>query len=482
MISLKKQAVLGIKWTFIAGIAQRIISLGATAILARVLAPADFGLFGLAFVMIEALGLFKAFGFDSALVRRKDDIDKACNTAFFLIPPIGIILYIILFILAPMGAKFMGNHSLTNVVRALGFVFIVGCLGKVAQNVLYRDMKFKYKSIGEIVSALLYCSTAVILALNKFGIWSLVIAYILKTISQISLDWYFSGWKPKFEFDKEIAWDMFHFGKYIIGSSIVYYLYSNLDAIVIGKMLGVTMLGYYVIAKNTSNFLNSYFLEKVGYVMYPAYSKIQNSQEAVTAYLLKILKYISIIVFPFAIGFSLFAPEIIHLVFGEKWLPATNILRILAFAGIFNSLGTAIWPIFLARGKSKADFQVNAVQVSIFFVLVIPLIAKLKLVGVGLAVLISSIVSLCIALIRVRQLIQVTFMEIFESIRLALVCSILMLIITFASKQVSFTVNIGYSFFLLSILSILIYSSSVYFIERKVFKDILGSLFNIKSL
>lgn len=360
MSSLKHKTISGIKWTFAASVAQRIISFGTTVVLARILSPADFGLFALAFVMIDGFGIFKSLGFDSALVRRKDDdIDKACNTAFFLIPAMGMILFIILFFFAPIGARWLNNPQVAPIIRTLGLVFVISTFGKVPQTVLYRDMKFKYKSIAEVSASIVYSVIALALALTGHGVWSLVTAYILKTITQISIEWYFSGWKPKFEFDKAIAWNMFHFGKYVLGGSIISFFLNNLDNLVVGKLLGVAMIGYYAISFNLAKFLTGYFLNKVGTVMYPAYSKIQHNNEDVKRVMLKMVKYISFLSFPFSVALFLFAEDILYVVFGPKWLPATNILKILSFSGIFTSLGLVISPIFLAKGKSKFDLQIN---------------------------------------------------------------------------------------------------------------------------
>ena len=472
MTSLKKQTVSGMKWTFAASLAQRALSLVATVILARILSPADFGLFALAFVMIDGFGVFKSLGFDSALVRRKDDIGKAANTAFFLIPAMGMILFTILLILAPMGARFLNNPSVANIIRALAIVFVISCFGKVPQNILYRDMKFKYKSMADVSSQLIYVITAVALALNKFGVWSLVIAYILKTLTQISIEWYFSGWKLKFEFDKTIAWDMFHFGKYVLGSGIIAFLYSNLDNIVVGKFLGVSMLGFYAIAMNASNILNDYLLGKIGYIMYPAYSRIQEDTEEVKRVMLKAVRYVSMIAFPFSFGLFVFAPDILRLVFGAKWLPATDILRILAFAGMLKSLGSAIWPIFLARGKSKADLHVNLAQVVIFFVLIIPLALTFKLIGVGIAVLLSTIFSFLVGLIRTKHILRVSIFEIFRAAAPALLCSLLMATVAFFLRSFVVNKNIYINFIFLGGLSALAYFFATYLMNRNIMRDI----------
>src|SRR3990172_12651684 len=125
MSSLKSKTISGIKWVFSASIVQRIILFAGTVILARILSPADFGLFALAFVLIDAFQIFKSLGFDSALIRRKDDIEKACNTAFFLIPAMGLVLFAILFFFAPIGARWLNNPQVAPIVRTLALVFVI---------------------------------------------------------------------------------------------------------------------------------------------------------------------------------------------------------------------------------------------------------------------------------------------------------------------------------------------------------------------
>jgi len=473
MTSLKHKTVSGIKWTMAASIAQRILSFGTTVILARVLSPADFGLFTLAFVMVDGFSIFKSLGFDSALVRRKvDDIGKACNTAFFLIPAMGLILFIILFFFAPIGAKFLNNSQVTPIIRTLAFVFVVSTLGKVPQAILYRDMQFKYGFISEISSQIIYVSIALILALSKFGVWSLVVAYVLRNIVKVGIDWYFSGWKPRFEFDSKIAWDMFHFGKFILGSSVVLFLNTNLDNLVIGKVLGVTLLGYYAISKNLANFLNDYVLSRMSSVMFPAYSKIQEDTENIKHVMFKMLKYISVVIFPFSFGLFLFAPEVLRLIFGEKWLPATDVLRVLSLAGLTTSLNTAISPIFLARGQSKIDFQVGLAQAVIFFLLIVPLSIKFKLVGVGYATLASSVISLGVGIFRIRGILNLRVIDLIKPLRSAFLCSMMILSGFVLLKVFSLTENANFEFMIFGTISALVYSGSIYCIDRNILKEI----------
>jgi|GEM_PF-1032608 len=511
MTSLKHKTISGIKWTMAASVAQRILSFGTTVVLARILSPADFGLFALAFVMIDGFGIFKSLGFDSALVRRKDvDIERACNTAFFLIPAMGMILFVILFFFAPIGAKFLNNPEVAPIIRTLAIVFVISTFGKVPQTILYRDMKFKYKTIAEISGVIVYSAVALILALNKFGVWSLVVAYILRNLTQISMEWNFSGWKPRlfriekifstqinanqtqinannsrsstfrklfpyeisFEFDKSIAWDMFHFGKYVLAGGIIGFLSGNLDNIIAGKFLGVTMLGYYAISYNIANFLCDYLLGRVGFILYPAYSKIYEDADEVKRVMFRSLKYVSMLVFPFTLGVFLFAPDILRIVFGLKWLPATNILRILCFVGLFRCLNTAIWPVFLAKGQSRIDFQVSAAQAGFSLILMIPLAIKFSLIGVGVAVLLSNLVSFLISIMRIKSMAQVRISHYFKSLRMAIIASFFMVTITLLFRYLISIKIISCNFIILAILSLIVYLLVVFLMDRSIIREI----------
>ncbi len=477
MPSLKHKTISGIKWTFAASIVQRVISFGTTVVLARILSPADFGLFALAFVMIDGFGIFKSLGFDSALVRRKDvDIEKACNTAFFLIPAMGMILFVILFFFAPFGAKFLNNPQVAPLIRALAIIFVISTFGKVPQTVLYREMKFKYKSIAEVSAAIVYSATALILALHGFGVWSLVAGYIIKTLTQISIEWYFSGWKPKFEFDKSIAWDMFHFGKYVLLGSLINFLFNNLDNIVVGKLLGVTILGYYAISINLTNSLSQYLLSKVAMIMYPAYSHLQNNSEDIKKVVLKTTRYLSILVFPFGLSLVVFSSEIVRVVFGSKWLPAAGILSLLGFAGIFRSLGTAIWPAFLARGKSKIDFLVNAIQVVVFFILVFPLVKTLKLNGVGIATLAAYATALCATIIRANRYFSIRSSDFFYAVKPALVSSAIAFSLGFLLKAL-FESSMKHDVFSI-IISLILYCIVLHVFDRDIWSSLIKFLFS----
>jgi len=457
---------------------QRAIQTCATIILARILGPADFGLFALAFVAIDALGLFKSMGFDSALIQRKDNIEKAANTAFFIIPVLGIALYLILAISAPWIGKFLNNQQVVGVIRALGIIFVISCLGKVPAALMEKNMRFRQISIIEVTTAIIFSTTAVVLAILGMGVWSLVIGYILKTIYQNIMFFIYYKWRPKLEFDKKVALEMFNFGKFLFLGGVVWFLKMNLDNMLVGRLLGVTALGLYAIAFNIANFGADYFGGRVYRVIFPAFAKLQSDKYDLRQAFLKTTKLISIFAFPFCAILFLLGGELIRIVYGTKWIAAIPVLKVLAFAGLFNTLPIAMAPTFNATGNPKATFWAIFLQTLLFCVFVIPAIKLFGLVGVGAIVALSSIIVNIGYLPFTMRLASLRLSDIFSSISPGLISSlafglVILLIKSFFLKGLVFTGFIFYlNTFILIAISFLIYLFLLYRLDKAIVREI----------
>ena len=146
-MSLKHKVFHGAIWLSGAAFARKIISFATTIVLARILEPTVFGLYALAFVVIDGFGLFKSMGIDSALIQRKDKVDVAAHTAFFIIPSFGIVIYLVLLLCSPVIAYFMESQELAAVICALGLVFVISSFQRVPLVLLERNMKFNIMAL-----------------------------------------------------------------------------------------------------------------------------------------------------------------------------------------------------------------------------------------------------------------------------------------------------------------------------------------------
>lgn len=481
MSELKNQTVSGIKWLTGSNFLQKAIQTLGTIVLARILEPADFGLFALAFVAISALDLFKSMGFDSALIQRKDNLEKAANTAFFIIPILGIFLFLVLAIFAPLIGKFFNNDQVVNIIRALGIIFIFTCFGKVPFALMEKKMLFRQISIIEMSTAIIFSASAIILALMGIGVWSLVIAYILKVANQNILLFIFAKWKPRFEFDKKIALEMFHFGKFLFLGGVVWFLKMNLDNLLVGKLLGITALGIYAIAFNIANFGADYFGGKVNRVIFPAFSKIQNDKYDLKQAFLKTTKFLGIFAFPFCVILFLMGDELIRVLYGSKWIEAGQVLKVLAFAGLFNTLPIAMGSLFNASGHPKIGFWFSIIQVLIFFLFIAPAAKLFGLFGIGMVVSVSALVAVIVYLPFTMRLISLKITDIFDCLKPGLSSSLLMGFGIILLKLVLPKYNMGFMLYynsaILVILAGAIYTLLLFKIKKDIFIEIRGMIF-----
>ena len=273
--TLKQKTASGFKWLVINNVLKKGLSLVSFAILARILEPSTFGLFAMAFIAIDGFSLFKAFGVDMGLIQRKDHIEEAKHTAFFLVQAFGIIVFLLFQIAAPLAAHFLKNPEVLTIMRALSFVFLFGSLGRIPGAMLQKEMRFRLISIIELISSVVNSVCSVVFALISPTVWALVGAYLMKQITQAVLNWYFERYTVKFVFDKKIAKELLHFGKYMVLMAIFSYIGNNVDGILISRILGPAALGFYLLAMNITFITHYQVLNYMGQVLFPAYAKVQ---------------------------------------------------------------------------------------------------------------------------------------------------------------------------------------------------------------
>lgn len=477
-MSIGQQTATGIKWQVSAAFLHRIISFGTTIILARILGPSNYGLFAFSLTVIGAFGLFKSLGIESALIQRKDETLKAANTAFFIIPTLGFALYLLLYVTAPFIASFLNNKELCGVLRVLGVVFVLWSFSRVPLSILEKGMKFAAISIAEVSGALLFSIVAIVLAKSGGGVWSLVYGYLINTLIFTLMIWLFCKWMPDFTFNRTIALELFHFGKFIFLGAALLFLKMNLDNMLVGRILGFAKLGLYAVAFNISNFISDYFGNKVYRVTYPAYAKLQNDSGALRSAYLKVIKHIALIATPFCFGILILGGQFLRVAYGEKWLGASGVMKMLAFAGLFNAITTSNEAILLAQGKSKITFWIYFIQVALFLIFIKPAAHLFGLYGVGIVVGGASFLAMLFSFYQVSQGLSLNFKLVYLSFRPSLASSLFMGVILMAAQGllamsgISKFVTFHISFISLFAIAISGYVLFIYKIDATLLRDI----------
>ena len=438
MSSLKQRTVSSVKWLVINNVLQKVINVVAFAILARILQPRAFGLFAMAFIAIDGFSLFKSFGIDSALVQRKDNhLDVVRDTAFFLTQAVGFTIFILFQLAAPIAAHLLHNHDVLSIMRALSVVFIFGCLGRIPNALLSKQMRFELIATIDFVASVVNSVLAVVFALISPSVWSLVWAYLFKQITMASLSWYFERYHVKWKFDWKIAKELLHFGKFMVGIGLVGYLIYNLDDIVVGRILGAAALGYYALAFNISQFINAQFIAHVGKVMFPAYVQVQNDSETLKRAFLKTIRFVSVISIPFGMVLLSLAHELVLGIYGEKWLPIVPLIRLFGIVQMVNPLFGCSYPVFWACGKPNIAYRLNLLTLVIETPLLIFMTKFYGLVGTVVAMISLTVVVGPLSAMFVRRIVKFKFHEVLTQLIPSFASGTVMVITIFVFKNIS---------------------------------------------
>lgn len=425
-MSLKKKTISGFKWQVILQIATKVLSVGTFAILARILEPSVFGLFALAFVAIDGLSLFKAFGIDAGIIQKRNADDVVKSTAFWMVTISGATVFLACFILAPFAADFFRNHDAASVIRALGIIFVVNGFGKIPSALLTKDMRFKVISIIQLIGGIVNSTCAITFSLLSPSIWSLVLAYLAKTIVMDTLSWYFSGFRLRFAFDRKVAKEFLNFGSILMAGSLVGYITENINNIAVGRLLGTTKVGYMALANNVASFINTHFTYLVLRVLFPAYATIQHDLPELRRVYLKILKYICFFTVPFCFALAILSRELVLTLYGEKWLMIVPIMQVAAFIQLFASIVSGSGPLYMACGRPKYALHLALAGLTVRIPLVIIMTKNWGLMGTILSDLLTNMVLAPLSILLVRKTIVFSWTDFWRALSPSVFCACLM--------------------------------------------------------
>lgn len=373
-------------WVGISQIIVTAIDVGRSIVLARLLTPEIFGLMALASIAIRAIETFTRPGIAQALIARQRDFDEASATAFTMLVGRGLVLAVAMAAAAPWVAAFYQEAELESMLQILSLVFVVGGFANI--NTIARQRELDFRRLTYLSQATTLAGTLVTLSAAYWlrSVWALVIGQIASVSINMALSYWFVEGRPRFAVNREVARELLGYGKFITGSSIVLYVASELDSVVIGKFLGTEQLGFYTLALTIANLVTTTLSKVASSIMMPAYSKLQSDIPALRNAYLRTLSLVMFAVLPAALGLISIAGPFIQLVYGDRWLETTVPLQILAIFGLFRALAAFSGYLFEGMGIPKVAFTLGMLRLAIIAVLIVPMTHEFGLQGAAVAV------------------------------------------------------------------------------------------------
>ena len=472
-MSLKKQAISGVKWGGVSMGVVTALQFVTLAVLARLLSPSDFGLMGMIMVVIGFAQAFADMGLSNAIIQRQGVEEDHLSSFFWINVFAGIVLFAFILLCRPIAVFYFKQPDLSNYLIFAAFIFLITPVGQIFTTLLRKELKFKALSKIEIAGMVVYSVTTIGMALAGFGILSLIFGQLIRSLFTVIILFiiFRKTWLPRFHFSIKEIKSYLSFGAFQMGERVVNYLSANIDYIIIGRFLGPAALGFYTLAYQIVIFPLTKINPIITRVAFPAFSKIQYDNYRMKKGYCKVINYISMISFPMLTGMIVVAPEFIRLVYGPKWESAIIILQILCLVGIFKSLGNPIGSVLLAKGRADIGFYWNIFVVIVVSVAVI-VGAHWGIAGVAVAILILQTPLFFIIQPVVNKLIDLKFSEYFKAIQSPVICSVVMLAGIVTLRVIASNMSALPLFVIIIAAGMVIYTSFYYIKDRATFIEL----------
>ena len=416
----------GIAWAMASQVGRQVLTFVTTIVLARHLRPDDFGLIGMATVFTGLVTIINDVGVSGALVQRRTVTQSHLSSMFWLNLIVGATLCALTIAVAPVVAGFFGSPELADVLRVLSLIFVTGALGIVQQAVLVRAMDFRRLGIIETLAVLLSGIVAIACVVAGLGVWSLVVQLLLvPTLTSLGL-WIRSDWRPARIFDRKALAELLPFGVSMAGFNVVNYLSRNADYLIVGRFLGAAALGYYTLAYRLMIYPLQAVSTAVGRVSFPAFSRAEGDPVLLAEGFMRMTKGVSLVTFPMVLGIFAIAPEFVVVVYGEQWAPTIELLRILCFAGLVQSVGTTVGSVYQALGKPALQLRMALLNAALT-VLALGIGLQWGLTGVAVAYSMFAVAWVHFSLFVVTRLISLPYGRMYRRFMPAMASSGLML-------------------------------------------------------
>lgn len=370
-MSLKSKAIKGFSWTLLEGVFSQGIILTIGIILARLLEPKDFGLIGIITAFVSISNTIIEGGFVSALIRKIDANSKDYSTVFYINITISTILYFTLFIFSESIGQYFSEPQLTKILKFSGLILIINAFSIIQKTILAKKLNFKTPAIIAILSSLISGIIAVILAYQKFGVWSLVSLSICRPLINSILLWLNGKWRPKVEFSKKSFIELFDFGYKLLIANLINSIYKNIYYVLIGKYFSATSLGYYTRADQFQAPFSSNISIGIRRISFPIFSSFQNDKEKLKHVFIKFLKFSIFINFSIMACIAAISKPLVLILIGEKWYTSIYYLQLLCIPGMFYPLQILNLNLLTVKGFSNLNLKLEIIKKIILIPIII---------------------------------------------------------------------------------------------------------------
>jgi len=390
--TIKKKFIYGARYFFFAQILTKILSIAGHVLLARLLLPSDFGIYGVAAFIVGFLSSLFSFGLPAGLLQKKEELERHdIDNLFTIQTVVAVVCYLGIFFAAPTIAKFYGSHTISPLyIRLFSLALLFGAFKSYSVVLLERDLSFKTIAMTDLIEIGSFQITSIILAYCNYGAWAFLWGVLLSRVFGLLYSVSTVRKIPTLAFQWAPLKNIFIFGLYIQGGAVFGLLREALIPIFIAKKLGLSAMGYI----NWAWVLCSYpffavnFLDRTSFA---TLSRVQHDTIAFSRIVKKIVRLNNILVLGLLCLVVSHVSQIIHFVFTDKWLPAIPLVYAFSINIAFFASGNIVASALNALGRSRFTFFQSLFWFFYFWVAGVTFVEKFGMIGYGYTVALNTI-------------------------------------------------------------------------------------------
>lgn len=412
-------------WRFAERCGAQLVTFIVSIVLARILAPSDYGTIALVTVFTTILQVFIDSGLSTALIQKKDADDLDFSSVFYFNFVICIILYLIMFVSAPFIADFYKDSSLVSIVRVISLTLVISGVKGVQQSYVSRHMLFKRFFFSTLGGTIFSAVLGIIMAYAGFGVWAIVFQQLSNNAIDTLILWITVKWRPIKKFSWSRLKNLLSFGWKMLASSLLDTVYNNLRNMIIGKLYTSADLAFYNQGDKFPKLIVTNINTSIDSVLLPTMSNEQDNHVRVKDMTRRAIKISTYIMAPLMIGLAFCAKPIVQIVLTDKWLPCVPYLQIFCISYLFWPIHTANLNAIKAMGRSDLFLKLEVIKKFIGMILLL-ITMNISVMAMAYSLLISGLISQVINSWPNRYLLKYSYIDQIKDILPNIVTALIM--------------------------------------------------------
>jgi O-antigen/teichoic acid export membrane protein len=377
----------------VAGVIDNVAQFLRAILLARILAPVDFGIIGMAWVVLRAGEALSQTGFHRALVQKRGDAAPYLDTVWVVSFVRGFALFGIVWAIAPVAGVFFATPDVVAVIRTTALVFPLLGWVNPALFMLERELAFARIAVPRLAAIVVDLVASVGFALAWRNVWAMVWGYLLGKAVYVAASYAVRPHLPRFRVRIDQVVEFYRYGRHIFRATLVDYMGSQVDRALVGRLLGAGPLGFYSFGRRLATLPATAFLEAVVRVAFPVFARAQADAAKLRTGFLRATGLIAVVAAPVSAGLWAVSSDMVRVVFGPRWIGMIPCFEVLCAAGLGLALCYLVGTVLSATGRPDLAARGTYVLLAVELLPLFPATRAAGVVGAAWCVTAASMVT-----------------------------------------------------------------------------------------